>query len=574
MVRSRRGAALAVLFLALCAWLGGGRSAATPVYLNAALPGPDLLARADAAPGNLTFAQVRAPGARFVPFAQVRRAGWPVSLWLRFSITGTPPINGERWLITVPRVFESAQLYRVDGSVLTTGMYVPFSKRPEKIDVPAFRVEPADYNGAPLYLRLAFYPEVPPGIRLVTEHELLTENESFRIVEGVFVGVLLAVAFFNLFLFAAARDRSALLYVVYVGAMIVNEIATTGLGEEFVWPGVGLNVRVLGYITSFAAFTAFLFFERSFLQTREQAPRCDLALIGVYISYAVLQILQASVPGGQVLVPALLFSEFAGMVTTIVVAVIRLRSGYRPARYFAIAFAPAMIGVLVNLLYDAFLPAGHWFWAANGVEIGTMLQSIVLSFSVIDRVNLLQSETRRTRTQLTAVSEHAEKMQALALYDPLTGLSNRIRFTGELNRTITLRGLDGKPFAVLFCDLDGFKAINDDFGHRAGDEVLKVVASRLASSLRGRDLIARLGGDEFAVLLEFADGPQADHVAAMLAHLLDEPIVLGGLAMPIGISVGRAVFPDEGRTMDELLHVADMRMYRMKQGKKAAIEAS
>ncbi|HET7813922.1 MAG TPA: diguanylate cyclase [Candidatus Baltobacteraceae bacterium] len=530
---------------------------------------PSLLDAAEAAPGTYSFAQVRSGRVPFVHFSRYKRSGWPVSIWLRFSVSGSPATDRERWLITVPRTVQSADLYRTDGSVLTTGMFVPFERRPETMYVPAFRIETADYNGPPLYLHLVYYPDVPFAVRLISERAFFQWNEPFRIVEGLFVGVLLAVALFNLFLFGTLRDRSALLYVFYVIALILNEIATTGIGEQYLWPALGLDVRLLSYATNIVCFAAFLFFARSFLLTREEARPCDVALIAGFVFYAAIQIAQVVVPGGQALVPAVLCAQLLTMIITIAVGTVRLFSGYGPARFFLIAFVPATIGVFSNFVYDAFMPPGNWFLAENGVEFGTMLQSIVLTFSVIERLRLLQTETRRTRTELTAVSAHAKKMQALALFDPLTGLSNRVRFNDELQRAIARRTQDEKKFAVLFCDLDGFKGINDVYGHRFGDDVLRIVASRLTNSLRGQDLIARLGGDEFAVLLDFVPSlAQADHVANVLAHLLDEPIVLESNIMPIGISVGRAVFPDDGRTLDALLHLADQRMYQMKQSRK------
>ncbi len=528
-----------------------------------------VLSSAGVAAGSASAGDVRAGRVRFVPFAQYRPAGWPVSLWLRFSLSSGSE-RSSPWLLIVPRLFESADFYHADGTHEANGMYVPYALRANGLYVPSFTMRSGDFTGAPLYLHVVYYPEQPLAVRFHTEHWFFLWNEPYRIVEGIFLGVMLALAMLNFFVFGVMRDRSGLFYAAYLVMMALNEIVSTGIGEQYLWPAAGASVRVLSIGTAFSSITLFLFFSRALLQTREEARRCDIALLVSYGIYAVLQIAQIAISGGQVLVPFVLGVTLAGMIVTIVVGAIRLRGGYRPARFFILAFAPSTIGVFANLWYDAYFPPGNWFWAANGVELGTMLQSLVLSFSVIDRLRLLQSETNRTRSELSAVSAHAKKMQALALYDPLTGLSNRIRFTDELSRAVARRAQDGKGFAVLFCDLDGFKAINDLFGHRFGDDVLKIVAERMACSLRGEDMIARLGGDEFAVLLEFVSSPlQADHVAEMLAHLLDEPIVLDGKIMPIGISVGRALFPQDGSTIDELLHAADLRMYQMKQARKA-----
>lgn len=556
----------------IIAMTGVARSA--PIVLSPG--GPDsaaVLAAADAAPGNASAADVKAGRVRWMPAPKYKASGWPVSLWLRFSIESRYGNDRPVWLLALPEAIENAEFYRSDGSVQRSGSGIAMRQRPEHVYLPAFAVSDRDMHGAPLYLHVVYYPEIPFSVRLTTERRFFLRTESYRIVETLFIGVLIAIAFFNLFVYRAVRDRSALLYVVYVCALMANEIAATGFGEQYVWPQFGINIRLLTYLTSIASFTAFLFFERAFLQTREEAPACDRALLVAYGAYAVLQLAQVFIPGGNVLVAPVLCAAFGGMLVTIAVAIIRWRAGYHPSRFFVLAFAPATVGVFANLWYAAFpQPGPLWFWAANGVEVGTALQSIVLSFSIIDRLRLLQSETRRTRTELSAISAHAKKMQTLASFDPLTGLANRMRFTEELNRTLRHRSPESKPLAVLFCDLNDFKGINDIFGHRFGDEVLKVVAARLSASLRAGDLLARLGGDEFAVLLKNVTEPQqADRIAELLSHLLDDPIVLEGKVMPIGISVGRALFPDDGLTMDQLLHVADLRMYQMKQMGKANV---
>lgn len=506
----------------------------------------------------------------FVPFAQFEASGRPVSYWLRFTIRPAGPGDSARWLLTVPRGFVRADFYHADGSLEKAGMDASYAQRASAIGVPSFRIRKTDY-GRMLLLHVAYYRDTRPDIGLITEHAFFVSTRPYQMIEGLFLGVLLAVAFFNLFLFGVTRERSALWYVAFIGALLVNEVVATGLGDQYLWPDAAFDIHAVGYVTSFLCFTAFFFFERDFLRTKTEARGLDRVLLVTFGVYAAVQGAQTVLAAGGTVVELLFFVQVASMLVTAAIALARLRAGFSPARYFVLGFIPSTIGVGANLYYLTFAPSGNWFWASNGVEVGTMIQSIILSFSVVDRLRMLQHETRRTRSELTAVSAHAKKMQTLALFDPLTGLSNRIRFTDDLHRALQRRAQDGKRFAVLYCDLDAFKNINDDFGHRFGDEVLKIVAARLGASLRGQDLIARLGGDEFAVLLEFVSSPaQADHVSEMLAHLLDEPVVVDGKIMPIGISVGRAVYPDDGETMDALLHVADLRMYAMKQRRKAS----
>jgi diguanylate cyclase (GGDEF)-like protein len=150
-----------------------------------------------------------------------------------------------------------------------------------------------------------------------------------------------------------------------------------------------------------------------------------------------------------------------------------------------------------------------------------------------------------------------------ALSDALTGLPNR-KLLGE-RTTSALHGADGCVALVLF-DLDRFKEVNDTLGHHVGDELLKVVAGRLAEAVREGDTVARLGGDEFAMLLPGVRDVAAAHAAATrMAAVIAEPIVLEGVLVDVGVSVGVAVSPEHGGELELLLRRADVAMYLAKE---------
>ncbi len=152
----------------------------------------------------------------------------------------------------------------------------------------------------------------------------------------------------------------------------------------------------------------------------------------------------------------------------------------------------------------------------------------------------------------------------LALRDPLTGLANRPLFEDRLGHALAAARRDGSRVGVLFMDLDGFKPINDRFGHRAGDLILAEVAQRLQASVRPGDTVARLGGDEFAVIApHLQDGAQAERLSARLRDAAAGSIVVDGTEVSVGITVGVAV--GHGHTdPHELLHDADVEMYASK----------
>lgn len=157
------------------------------------------------------------------------------------------------------------------------------------------------------------------------------------------------------------------------------------------------------------------------------------------------------------------------------------------------------------------------------------------------------------------------QLQYKAHHDELTGLSNRVQFKEYLARTLAHARRESFKLAVLFIDLDHFKYINDTLGHQMGDTLLQVVAGRIREYLREEDLVARLGGDEFAVLLLGIGNLQdAARVAQKLIDALTLPVVLESHELSITASIGIAVFPDDGDSMDDLLRRADNAMYSAK----------
>lgn len=180
---------------------------------------------------------------------------------------------------------------------------------------------------------------------------------------------------------------------------------------------------------------------------------------------------------------------------------------------------------------------------------------------------LLRFVAEQVTTAVSRKQAHAELVRS-ARHDDLTGLPNRRLFHDRLNAALSRCKRRGKRMAVLFIDINGFKQVNDSFGHDIGDLLLQDVALRLKQSLREEDTIARLGGDEFTVLLEdIATQDEAFAVADKIRHLLSGQILLGHLALSAGASVGVAFYPEDGNDSEQLLKHADQAMYADKSTK-------
>jgi diguanylate cyclase (GGDEF)-like protein len=170
------------------------------------------------------------------------------------------------------------------------------------------------------------------------------------------------------------------------------------------------------------------------------------------------------------------------------------------------------------------------------------------------------------------VSQRKELERRLAhqaAHDALTGLPARALLEDRIEQALARRRRDGRRLAVLFVDLDDFKALNDTWGHAAGDIALREVAARLERSVRDSDSAARLGGDEFGVLLDGIDGPdEAIAIGHRCLAALTQPLLVDGQELSITAAIGIALDSDETQTPDQILRHADTAMYSAKrQGK-------
>lgn len=188
------------------------------------------------------------------------------------------------------------------------------------------------------------------------------------------------------------------------------------------------------------------------------------------------------------------------------------------------------------------------------------------------QVKLVRDEKGAPEFTIGTIQDITERKQAekminfMAYHDKLTGLPNRALLFDRLSQVISQAKRDNKKVALLFADLDGFKDINDKYGHEEGDNVLKMAAQRFLACVREVDTVARFGGDEFAIILGNLDDPQqAKGVAEKVVQAFSQKMVLTeGSECSVGASVGISVYPEHGTAMDNLMTAADRAMYESK----------
>jgi len=216
--------------------------------------------------------------------------------------------------------------------------------------------------------------------------------------------------------------------------------------------------------------------------------------------------------------------------------------------------------VLAGWDREGFWEGELWLPRDNGAYCAVHLSWVALRDDegrVVQSIGFMRDLTLQHAAQ--------KRIEELAYSDVLTGLPNRLLLSQRVHTAIQGGRASDTGFAILFLDLDRFKIINDSLGHPFGDRVLQLVAERLQACLRQTDMLCRLGGDEFVIYLHGADAVVAESVAGRILDDMLRPFLLDGMGFSIQCSIGMALYPQDGATLDDLIKQADTAMYRVKE---------
>jgi diguanylate cyclase len=504
---------------------------------------------------------------------------------------GNPRQDHVRWLV----LDESGRVLLDTPS----GDRLPFAQRlmPARHFVLPLALAPGER--VQVLVRLAshdgLYEALPAA--LYTRAAFLADQERVDLVLSVYHGGLLALALYNLLLFAATRERSFGLYVGYMLSLLAWNVVFQGYPFKYAWPqSMAFNNNVLTVGAAWA-FGIFGFFTVDYLQLRALAPRWLLRLL-LGLAWANM----------AVVVPAALdfyaLGAGIGQVLGIAMAVVALGSGVwllargqRQARFFVLAFAALGVGASAYILQVIGLVPVNAF-TTWGLQVGSGFEALVLALGLADAMNTLKAQKlaaerreRQAQQDLNAQLEGQvqartrdleranQRLQLLAVTDELTGAFNRRHFNDVCARLLANRSR-GDPLALCMFDLDYFKRYNDRYGHQAGDQALRAAAKAVQEHLRrGDDALFRLGGEEFAVLYTAATAGKsialAEQLRAAIAALqlphADHP--LGVMTASFGVACLHAGEADDV-TPEKLYAMADAALYAAKaQGRNCVVAA-
>ncbi|RAU40287.1 MULTISPECIES: EAL domain-containing protein [unclassified Pseudomonas] len=240
----------------------------------------------------------------------------------------------------------------------------------------------------------------------------------------------------------------------------------------------------------------------------------------------------------------------------------------------ALAMGFAIVGMHYTGMAAANFPEGSFCGAAaDGLRTDGLDKLVLVTSLAVLTITLLTSvlDARleaRTAKLARSLSDANRELTQLALHDTLTGLPNRILLADRIEQAMRKVDSQGGLFALMFMDLDGFKPVNDAFGHHVGDQLLRNVAARMRENIHRHDTLARIGGDEFVLLVELGEIDDATTVASRQVALVSKPFTVQDHDLQVTVSIGISLYPGNGRTQQELLMNADAAMYHAKSAGK------
>lgn len=415
-------------------------------------------------------------------------------------------------------LIDDLQAYIGDGDGgfrrVATGDQVPFDRRELALRNFVFTVPVPAGATVPVYLRFLTTGTMDISLSLHEPAALFGLVGVEQLAYGMYYGGFLALIVYNLFIFIAVRDRVFFWYLLYAVVFGLHFAVHNGFAFQFLWPRqpAWANqslVVLLGLSLVFA-----LQFTRGFLDAARVTPRMDKAAIVLQVLATAVLLASFVLPYARVIVP---IAVVTALVTALILAMgtWAMAKGYRPARYFMLAWAAMLFTVFAYML-KAFGLLPHNTFTQNGFQIGSLLEMTLLSVALAARVR---------------------DLQRYSFSDPLTNLLNRRSFDQHLELEFVRGTRNRAPVSLLMVDIDHFKRFNDQHGHAAGDQAIQAVARQLRRSVRQGDVVCRYGGEEFAAILPGATCADASRVAEKIRAAVAQVRVAGqSLSVSVGVA--------------------------------------
>lgn len=518
------------------------------------------------------------------------------TFWFRLMLSNNSQSQANRLLEIRNPVLDEVLFYQVteSGAIVNlsqTGDRNPASMRPffhHNLILPV-SVPPGETHY--LYFRVTTSGSMEFPVEMWSPDAFQKRDQANLLFYGALFGIILVMGLYNFFIYTLFRDRSMVFYSAFSVGLMLFLATIHGFSAQFLWPEFSwMRENALVVVIPFTLFFA-LMFSSSFLQLALAFPRLNHLIHMLAVVSLILLLLSPVAPYSSLIrVCAALVVPIS--VGGIVVGLMRWWQGYKPARYFVIAWA-TFLGAISFYALSKFGLFTRSSFSEYAVQVGAVAEAVLFAFALADRMNSqrksfqkaqakalelqkaanerleasVAERTRELQETMQDLEKANQRLQALTMQDGLTGIRNRRYFDERLDAEWQRGFRGGESLALLLIDIDYFKAFNDKHGHLVGDECLKVVAGVLENTLtRPSDSAARFGGEEFAVILPDTDVEGATHVAEKLREAVEQCGVRAqDQQLHVTVSIGvAACIPGRHQQPYELIASADRSLYLAK----------
>ena len=569
--------------ITVCALLIATLLAALPAHAAASLPAPltlrDGVAINEAWPSvtllfddkkTMTIADAMAARSQFtLPASPYATLGVRTdAAWLRVPMAVVAASDGH-WVLDIDYPpLNDIEVFLIQNDVVLQraklGSLQRFESRPLLSRSHSVPLELKSGQAYELMIRVETRGAMILPITLEKQNAFHSTAVAEQMVQGLLVGIALCLLMYSLGQWVNSREPLFLKYALLVSGSLLFTLLLMGVGSQYVWTNnFWLEQHMSGLSSAMAIGGTFLFLEESLREQGRSPWFPRIMKVGAVLALVLGLVYALDIIDTRVL--SIIVTVFGPMPSLICMPrfIERVRRGEAVGIYLLLAWTAYMVAVItITAVIRGYAPLN--FWTLHSFQFGA-------TFDMLAFMYVLTLRTKAIRVAAAHASMERDIMRALAHTDPLTGLPNRRSLSDALTQAV-LGASQDRLLAVYLIDVDEFKPVNDNYGHDAGDELLVEISRRLQANVRSGDIVARLGGDEFVVLANgLRSATQASDLGNQLLALFEAPVTLKKHEVRIGLTIGYAIAPFDGKDASVILKLADGAMYKGKQSGKRCL---
>lgn len=465
-------------------------------------------------------------------------------VWVKFTLPKQKETNQKFVLEFDSALTDYVDLFfkNSDGTIIRyeSGDSIAFSNRAIEYRNPIFILNSPETSPQTYYLRLQTNGAMQIDLSLWSLKGFLEFIDKNNLLQGLYYGLMLALVLISIVSFINIHDRVFLYFSLYLASFVLLQMSLNGFSFQYLWPNTeDFTSRLTSMIVAVVAMTAILFASH-FLNIWSQSnktPKIMLltlfslasfgAIFSIFGSYEIG--VKLSAVSGVLLPPVILMT-----------AILSIKDDYKRAYFFLLAWTIFLVGAFTSgLLHLGMLP--YNFFTVHSMQVGSLFMALFLGYALMDRINLLRQEKdsakedannylsqlnekleAQVQQRTTKLKESNQKLKQLSVQDSMTGLLNHKAITNDLIKLEKTTTKYQSNLAVIMLDIDFFKSINDNYGHPAGDMVIKATANVLINYTRDSDKVGRYGGEEFMIILPDTGKRKATELARRIKEKISD----------------------------------------------------